>query len=112
MDMRSISGAFLAPLALICSLLLETQAAPGVLSVGDYLDLYFPPLSPRDGRVTGEATPSYLYDAHVPAKLLVSPPPSPSTHSSKATFPHARLVVLLREPVTRAFSRVAHQVST
>jgi hypothetical protein len=47
--------------------------------------------------VTGEATPAYLFDVSVPYKL-------------RATFPHARLIALIREPAERAYSRWKHLV--
>jgi hypothetical protein len=48
--------------------------------------------------MTGEASPSYVYTPMVPEKLY-------------RTFPHARLILLVREPVQRAYSRVAHAIS-
>jgi len=47
--------------------------------------------------VTGEATPSYVFYPHVPARL-------------RQVVPQARLIVLLRDPVTRAYSHYQHQV--
>lgn len=41
--------------------------------------------------ITGESTPDYLFHPHVPARI-------------QQTVPHARLIVLLRNPVERAFS--------
>jgi hypothetical protein len=53
---------------------------------------------PLGGRqVTGEATPYYLFHPHAPRRVL-------------ATVPGARLIVLLRNPVDRAFSQFHHQV--
>jgi hypothetical protein len=52
----------------------------------------------RTGRgVTGEATPFYLFHPAVPARI-------------HAVVPAARLVVLLREPVSRAISSYHHAV--
>lgn len=45
----------------------------------------------RPGVLTGEASPSYLVHPHAPARAV-------------ALVPDARLVVLLREPVARAYS--------
>ena len=53
----------------------------------------FPRPTHKDGRntITGEATPSYLFDLHAPERVA-------------KVVPQARLVVLLRNPVDRAFS--------
>lgn len=67
-------------------------------TISQYLDKYFPSLYPGDGLMTGEATPGYIYAPQVPAKL-------------RNAFPHARLILMLREPVERAYSRVAHAAS-
>ena len=49
---------------------------------------------PREGRfqITGEASPYYLFDPAVPARV-------------RAALPEARLIALLRNPVERAFSQ-------
>jgi hypothetical protein len=47
------------------------------------------------GRIAGEWTPRYMYDAHTPALL-------------RAAAPDARLLVLLRDPVARFRSGLAH----
>lgn len=44
------------------------------------------------GHVTGEASPYYLYHPLAPARVA-------------ATVPHAKLIVLLRDPVQRAYSQ-------
>jgi len=49
------------------------------------------------GAVTGEATPFYLFHPGAPARL-------------RAAVPHARLVVVLRDPVERAVSGYHHAV--
>lgn len=64
-------------------------------TVSEYMNLFFPPIYPSDHLMTGEASPSYIYTPDVADKLY-------------KTFPHARLIAMLREPVERAFSRVAH----
>jgi hypothetical protein len=53
----------------------------------------FPRPTHKDGRstITGEATPSYLADLYAPAKVA-------------EVVPQARLIVLLRNPVDRAYS--------
>lgn len=52
----------------------------------------------RQGRqaITGEATPYYLAHPHAPARM-------------KALLPHPTLIVLLRDPVKRAFSHYLHE---
>ena len=49
------------------------------------------------GAITGEATPDYMYDPEVPARLA-------------AMAPRARLIVILRDPVERAISHYHHEV--
>jgi hypothetical protein len=51
----------------------------------------------RGARVTGEATPYYLFHPDVPARVA-------------ETCPGVKLIVLLRRPVDRAFSHYQHQV--
>jgi hypothetical protein len=53
----------------------------------------FPPPEREDGRrsITGEASPSYLISRHAPERLAEA-------------VPQARLIVLLRNPVDRAYS--------
>jgi hypothetical protein len=46
--------------------------------------------------ITGEATPDYLFDPRIPARV-------------RELVPHARLIVLLRDPVSRALSHYHHQ---
>ncbi|MDP3722831.1 MAG: sulfotransferase [Candidatus Omnitrophota bacterium] len=47
--------------------------------------------------LTGEATPDYLFHPHVPQRLC-------------RTIPNAKLIILLRNPVDRAYSHYQHQV--
>lgn len=56
-------------------------------------------LEQRSGRptVTGEASPYYLYDPRVPARVA-------------AAMPAAKVIVLLREPVARAYSHYWERV--
>lgn len=49
----------------------------------------------REGAITGEATPGYLNHPHVPRRM----------HS---VLPEAKLIVLLRDPVDRAYSHYRH----
>ena len=54
------------------------------------------PVSPANrGRATFEATPYYLFHPHAPARAA-------------ASLPDAKIVVLLRDPVSRAFSHWQH----
>ena len=55
----------------------------------DYLTRFYPDLKAQI--VVGEVATSYLYVPYVAPRL-------------KSTFPEARIVVVLRDPVTRAFS--------
>jgi hypothetical protein len=54
----------------------------------------FPPPEQKDGQrtITGEATPMYLFDPLVPERMA-------------QTVPQTRLIVLLRNPVDRAYSQ-------
>jgi Sulfotransferase domain len=47
--------------------------------------------------VTGEASPAYLFYPHVPGRV-------------KQALPHVKLVVLLRNPVDRAYSQYYHAI--
>ena len=47
--------------------------------------------------LTGEATPSYLYHPHAPARVF-------------ETLPHAKIIIMLRNPVDRAFSNHQYHV--
>lgn len=67
----------------------------GINSVAKYMDIFFPSIYPSDGLITGEASPSYFYAPNTPDKL-------------HKTFPNARLILMLRNPIDRAFSRMAH----
>jgi hypothetical protein len=59
----------------------------------------FPHSSWKDGRrsITGEATPSYLFDPSVPKRMA-------------GMVPQARLITLLRNPIDRAYSHFQMQV--
>lgn len=58
---------------------------------------FFPLKSKLNGKITGEATPYYLYHPLAPELL-------------KRDSPNAKLIVMLREPVTRAYSHYQMQV--
>jgi Sulfotransferase domain len=53
-------------------------------------------LRSRGAFVTGEKTPNYLFDSAVPERV-------------RRVLPDAKLIVLLRDPVDRAFSHFQHQ---
>jgi Sulfotransferase domain len=59
----------------------------------------FPVPRSKDGRktITGEATPGYIFDPHVPARMA-------------QVVPEARLIALLRNPVERTYSAYHHRV--
>jgi Sulfotransferase domain len=58
---------------------------------------FFPTPMPEDGQksITGEGSPSYLINRHAPERLA-------------GAVPEARLIVLLRNPVDRAYSHYHH----
>jgi Sulfotransferase domain len=60
----------------------------------------FPPPRWKDGRrsITGEKTPYYLFHPHVPRRMA-------------EVIPRARLIVMLRNPVDRAYSQYQHDLS-
>ncbi len=47
--------------------------------------------------LTGEATPEYLFLPHIPSKVV-------------KVLPHVKLIILLRNPVNRAYSQYQHAV--
>jgi len=51
----------------------------------------------RQNPLTGEATPYYLFHPHAPKRVL-------------ATVPQAKFILLLRNPVDRAYSHYQHEV--
>jgi Sulfotransferase domain len=59
----------------------------------------FPEPRWKDGRktISGEGTPSYLFDPHVPERMA-------------KVIPQARLIAMLRNPVDRAYSAYYHRV--
>jgi hypothetical protein len=72
----------------------KPRLVPTVKSESAYLGL-FAHASP--GQLLGEATPSYLHDPAAPARIA-------------RVCPDARIVVVLRDPVTRAYSDYWHKV--
>ena len=60
----------------------------------------FPPPRWKNGRrsITGEKTPYYLFHPHVPQRMA-------------EVIPRARLIVMLRNPVDRAYSHYQHDLS-
>ena len=62
---------------------------------------HFPSPRWKDGRrsITGEASPRYLFHPSVPERMV-------------KVVPQARLIVLLRNPVDRAYSHYQHRVRT
>ena len=59
---------------------------------------HFPePKSKKKSLITGEATPYYILHPHAPARV-------------KATLPDTKLILMLRDPVERAFSHYKHHV--
>lgn len=60
-------------------------------------DEYRRALSQRHRVVTGEATPYYLFHPHAPRRI-------------RRLFPHAKIIIMLRNPVDRAFSHYRYHV--
>lgn len=67
------------------------QAVPDHRYGMDWYRAFFPPLPADAGLITGEASPSYFLDAAASRRI--------ADH-----LPEARLIVLLRDPVERAYS--------
>lgn len=65
----------------------------------DWYRSHFPPLADNEARrvITGEASPFYLFHPH-------------AARRAAATVPRAKLIVLLRNPVDRAYSHYHHQL--
>lgn len=59
---------------------------------------HFPLASHRPRQIIGEATPYYLYYPHAARRV-------------RAAMPGAKLIVLLRNPIDRAYSHYNHEVS-
>ena len=64
----------------------------------DWYKSFFPKKNEmKDGNVTGEASPQYMLFPHVMPRI-------------KAMLPKVKLIMILRNPVTRAYSHYNHQV--
>lgn len=63
------------------------------VNIGDYAQLY----ADANGRLTGDVSPVYLVDKSVAARIA-------------SVRPDARIIVILRDPVERAFSQYLHHV--
>ena len=66
-----------------------------VLDWDDYQRLFY---GVKDEIAAGEATPTYLWSATAAANI-------------RARVPHARIIMILRDPAERAFSQYLHQLS-
>ena len=74
----------------------DYQLPERVTNERDYLGLF----ARADGkRAIGEATPLYLYDPRAPSRI-------------KAAVPHAKIIMLLRDPIDRAYSHYLLGVRT
>ena len=65
----------------------------------DWYRQYFPPISHASNKniITGEATPSYLFHPE-------------AARNTARLLPHTKIIILLRNPVTRAWSHYHHAV--
>lgn len=63
----------------------------------DWYRSQFPPEVDQQNAITGEASPYYLFHPLVPARVYQH-------------FPQVKLIVLLRNPITRALSHYYHEV--
>lgn len=63
----------------------------------DWYESFFPRTRGLRRRITGEASPYYIFHPHSPARVL-------------EICPDVKLIALLREPVARAFSHYRHEV--
>lgn len=61
----------------------------------DWYASRFPPVGRFEGLITGEATPRYLFLPHVPQRV-------------RRDLPDVKLIVILRNPVDRAYSHYYH----
>lgn len=59
---------------------------------------YYSERKQKNSFLTGEASPYYLFHPYAPQRI-------------KKTLPHVKLVVLLRNPVERAYSHYSHEVA-
>lgn len=63
----------------------------------DWYKSYFPPVKPFKNIFTGEASPYYLFHPYAPNRISLS-------------YPHIKLIILLRNPVDRAYSHYHHNI--
>lgn len=63
----------------------------------EWYEAQFPARSPGAGRLSGESSPYYIFHPLVPKRV-------------KKLFPEVKLIILLREPVARAWSHYHHEV--
>lgn len=61
----------------------------------DWYRSFFPPVGLFEGVITGEASPRYFYLPHVPGRV-------------RDTFQGIKLILILRNPVDRAYSQYQH----
>src|SRR5579863_10505639 len=61
------------------------------------IEQYYAQKIRRRAFVTGEASPSYLFHPHTPRRVVQA-------------IPHVKLIILLRNPVSRAYSQYHHAV--
>jgi hypothetical protein len=64
----------------------------------DWYESFFPRTRGLRRRITGEASPYYIFHPHSPARV-------------KQLLPDVKIIALLREPVGRAFSHYRHEVN-
>lgn len=72
----------------------KPQVVPVIRSEREYLRLF---RGVRDEKVIGEASPSYLRDPEAPGRI-------------KEVSPDARILIVLRDPVARAYSTYWHEL--
>lgn len=65
----------------------------------DWYLAHFPTITDRDDFLTGEATPNYIRFPQVARRI-------------KKTFPHTKIIILLRNPVDRAISWHYHKLNS
>lgn len=68
-------------------------------SLKDYAE-NFPYGHPSSGTITGEATPYYIFHPAYALRIPIAD-----------TLPHTRLIILMRNPVSRAWSHYRHEVN-
>lgn len=105
-DYLIIGGQRCGTTSLYAYLIEHPAVRPAAVKEVHYFDLFyrrglewyreqFP--APAAGTVTGEASPYYSIHPHAPRRIA-------------ATLPHAKIIVLVRNPVDRAYSHYLHEV--